>query len=207
MIFSRKTKPPHHPVLLFNGVPLQRVTEHKHLGVILDIKRKFEKHINEICNKACKLLGVMKLSRAHVPMSALEKVYVAFVRSKLEYGDVLFHTTPSKKKPFRLLPLKTDGLPRLMQKLETIRDTAARLITGCWKGSSTTKVYNLLGWQYLCQRRWSNQMSLFHKIIWKSLHLVSILHSPNNTDILTETSAKKQFCIKTFFPSCSFFLE
>ena len=209
MIFSRKTKPPHHPVLLFNGVPLERVTEHKHLGVILDIKLKFEKHINEICNKASKLLGVMKLSRAHVPMSALEKVYVAFVRSKLEYGDVLFHTTPSKKKPFRLLPLITDGLPRLMQKLETIQYTAARLITGCWKGSSTSKVYNLLGWQYLCQRRWSNQMSLFHKIIHKKVptylySLVSIVHSPSNTDILTETSAKKQFYIKTFFPSCSF---
>ena len=73
IIFSRKTKPPYHPTLLFNGVPLHRVTEHKHLGVILDKKLKFKKHINEICNKASKLLGVVKISKAYVPIPALEK--------------------------------------------------------------------------------------------------------------------------------------
>ena len=151
----------------------------------------------------------MKISRVHVPMAALEKVYTSFVRSKLEYGDVLYNITPSKKKPFQLLPLKIQELPKRMQKLETIQYNAARLITGCWKGSSTTKVYNLLGWQYLSQRRWSNQMSLFHKIIWKKVpnylsSLTYFVNSTRNTTMLVKTSAKKQFYKKSFFPSCSF---
>ena len=125
IIFSRKTKPPHHPVLPFNGIPLQRATEHKHLDVILDRKLKFERPMNEICNKASKLSGVMILLRTYATMSALQKLYISFVRSKLKYGGVLFHTCPSKKKPFQLLPLQTGALLRLVQKLESIQYRAA----------------------------------------------------------------------------------
>ena len=42
-------------------------------------------------------LGVMKISKAYVPIPALEKVYISFVRSKLEYGDVLYHINAFQK--------------------------------------------------------------------------------------------------------------
>ena len=145
MIFSTKTKQISHPPLSFNGIPLQRVSEHKHLGVKLDIKLNFESHINEICNKTSKLLGVMKMSRLHIPISALENVYKFFVRSVLEYGDVLYSKSPFHSKDKHVLPLDT-SLTKSMQKLESVQYKAARIITGTWKGSSTEKIYSLLGW-------------------------------------------------------------
>ena len=105
LIFSTKNKPIYHPPLTFNGIPLLRVTEHKHLGVTLDTKLNFESYITEICNKASKLLGVMKLASAHAPTSALENVYKSFIRSILEYGDVLYSISPFHNKDKHVLPL------------------------------------------------------------------------------------------------------
>ena len=44
LISSNNNKPPFHPTLFFNGNPVTRVIEQKHLGLILDKKLNFESH-------------------------------------------------------------------------------------------------------------------------------------------------------------------
>ena len=56
MLFSCKKKPVDHPQLFFNGSPVTRVNEHKHLGLILTPTLSFEKHIIEKEKKAKKIL-------------------------------------------------------------------------------------------------------------------------------------------------------
>ena len=56
-------------------------------------------------------------------------------------------------------------LPGLMGKLESVQYSAARAITGTWKGTSRDKLYAELGWESLSCRRWSRRLSLFYKII------------------------------------------
>ena len=64
VIFSFKKKKPYHPELIFNGVPVSREEHTKHLGVYLDSKLNFSKHIQEAVGKATKGLSIMKyLSR------------------------------------------------------------------------------------------------------------------------------------------------
>ena len=46
VIFSTKHNPPVHPSLYFNGVLVNRVNEHKHLGLALDKKLTFNSHIS-----------------------------------------------------------------------------------------------------------------------------------------------------------------
>ena len=65
------------------------------------------------------------------------------------------------------------------------------------QGISTSKVCNLLGWEFLCQRRcsWVKQMCLFHRIIWKLAplylpSLLSLVTSLRNDSMRVETSAK-----------------
>ena len=41
IIFSRKRNKIDHPVILFNGTPVKKVDEHKHLGLFLDSKLSF----------------------------------------------------------------------------------------------------------------------------------------------------------------------
>ena len=47
VIFSCKDKKPDHPELTFNGIPIARKPFTKHLGVYLDSKLNFSKHIKE----------------------------------------------------------------------------------------------------------------------------------------------------------------
>ena len=52
-----------------------------------------------------------------------------------------------------------------MEKLESVQYSAARVITGTWRGTSRKKLYAELGWEPLSGRRWSRRLTLFYKIM------------------------------------------
>ena len=52
LIFSRKIKKLLHPIFLFNIIPLSNSLFQKHLGLPLDIKLNFSKHIKSITKKS-----------------------------------------------------------------------------------------------------------------------------------------------------------
>ena len=60
VIFSRKTVKPFHPHVFFNEVPVERSVSQKHLGLHLDQKLDFSKHINEKISKALKIISTIK---------------------------------------------------------------------------------------------------------------------------------------------------
>ena len=51
VIFSCMKSSPNHPQLVFNGTIVAKVNSHKHLGLILDSRLPFEKHLNEKISK------------------------------------------------------------------------------------------------------------------------------------------------------------
>jgi len=60
VLFSCKKSSPNHPQLIFNGTAVANVNEQKHLGLILDSRLSFEKHLNEKIIKAKRNLGIIK---------------------------------------------------------------------------------------------------------------------------------------------------
>ena len=52
-----------------------------------------------------------------------------------------------------------------MEKLESVRYAAALAVTGTWRGTSRERLYNELGWESLCLRRWSRRLILFYKFV------------------------------------------
>ena len=54
VIFSRKSKKLLHSCLLFNGIPLKNSISQKHLGLTLDVKLNFVKHIKILLKKLVK---------------------------------------------------------------------------------------------------------------------------------------------------------
>ena len=74
VIFSRKFNKPNHPSLIFNNTVIIQSTNHKHLGMILDTKLDFQEHLGKIS----KTIGLLR------------KVNKSFIRSHLDYGDIIY---------------------------------------------------------------------------------------------------------------------
>ena len=51
-----------------------------------------------------------------------------------------------------------------MERLESVQYSAARAITGAWKGTSRKKLLEELGWETLDLRRWNRRLVLFYKL-------------------------------------------
>ena len=55
LLFSCKKNSPNHLPLFFNGTVVPKVNEQKHLGLTLDSKLSFERHLNEK-----RIVGIIK---------------------------------------------------------------------------------------------------------------------------------------------------
>ena len=108
-----------------------KVDEHKHLGIILDSKLTFCAHIKSAISKSRKGIGLLKYLSKYLPRHTLNELYKLYVRPHLDYGDVIYHI-PAKVCEFS----GSVALPSLMDKLESVQYSAARAITGTWRGTS-----------------------------------------------------------------------
>ena len=52
----------------------------------------------------------------------------------------------------------------MMQSLESTQYQSALAVSGAWKGSSITKQYEELWWEFLSDRRWLRRRCQFYKI-------------------------------------------
>ena len=138
VLFSCKKSNPYHPQLTFNGSVVAKVNEQKHLGLLLDSGLSFDKHLNGKIIKAKKNLGLIKYLSRSLPVKTLDQMYKALVRSHLDYCDIVYHI-PSKQDQFGGI------LNSIMVKAERIQYQAALAITGAWKGTNRSKLYDELG--------------------------------------------------------------
>ena len=135
------------PIYL-NGDLLDRVSAHKHLGLIIESDLTWNMHVAKVVQSAnlkmSILLRVKDLSRP-----TLDTLFKLHVRSILDYA----------------LPVYGPSLDqRQLSKLEKIQYLAARIVTSTPKCSSAEKLYKELGWESICNRIKFLSISLFHKI-------------------------------------------
>ena len=81
----------HPPDLLLDDSCLERVESFKYLGILLSSDLSWSKHIESICTKIHKLLGLLYCKfYKHAEPPALFQLYLSLVRPHLEYAsDVL----------------------------------------------------------------------------------------------------------------------
>ena len=157
--FSKKRIQTNHPPIFFNGAPVMRVQEQKHLGVILDSKLSFASHIQSVISKCRQGIGMLRFLSKYLPRHTLNEMYKLYVRPHLDYGDIIYHI-PQNICEFS----QTVTLTNLMEKLESVQYSAALAVTGAWKGTSRQKIYDELGWESLNFRRWSRRLVLFIRL-------------------------------------------
>ena len=98
---------------------------------------------------ANKGIGIIKKIRPFVPQSSLLIVYKSYVRSLLDYADIIYD------QPFNELFTET---------VEAVQYNSALAITGAIRGTSKQKIYQELGLESLADRRWLHRLCLFYKI-------------------------------------------
>jgi hypothetical protein len=93
--FSRKRSPLQTTYYLADDT-LERVSEIRDLGLILDDKFDFHRHVTGICKQASRTLGFVMRIAKQFHFGVAKILFGAFVRSKLEYGAVVWDPYESK---------------------------------------------------------------------------------------------------------------
>ena len=124
--FYRNSRRSTHPHLVFNNNNVSQTFSQKHQGVILDFKLAFEEHLNNVLAKVNKSISLLRKLRNLLPRTTLITIYKAFIRSHLDYGDILYDRALNK-------------LPK--EKLESIQYTACLALTGTIRSTPIEKIY------------------------------------------------------------------
>ena len=88
--FTRKATPPIVPVISFNNTAITGSEYQKHLGMTLDYRLAFDRHLEEKILKANKGIGLINRLRKFLPRDSLLTIYKSFIRPHLDYGDIIY---------------------------------------------------------------------------------------------------------------------
>ena len=206
LMFLRNKIKADHPEIFFNNTSVMKVDEHKHLGNILDSNLSLSAHIKSAISKSKKGIGLLTYLSKYLPRHTLNELHKLYVRPLLDYGDVIYHF-PAKVCEFSSSVIST----RLMEKLESVQYSAARVITGTWRGTSREKLYAELGWEPLSGRRWSRCLTLFYEMINNLTpictedpipSLQQLQYSLRNQDVIGRIKAGTEKFKSRFYPHC-----
>ena len=87
--FSRKINPVDTQPVYFNNLTVGSCETHKHLGLLLDKRRAFDCHVEEMTLKTNKGIGLITMLRRYLARNSLLTIYKAFIRPHVDYGDVV----------------------------------------------------------------------------------------------------------------------
>ena len=69
---------------------IEQVSSHKILGVVIDSQMNYESHINELCKKLSKLIGLLKHISPFLKQRQRETYYNGVIKPILLYGSMIW---------------------------------------------------------------------------------------------------------------------
>ena len=132
-----------------NNQVINRVSSTKYLGITISHNLNWNKHCDNICNKANSTLGLLKRILGECSSDVKARAYTSLVHPQLEYACSVWN-------PYT----KWD-----MDKIEMIYHRAARFVHNDYSRTShVSPMIDHLGWDSLEQRRLLHQATLLNKI-------------------------------------------
>ena len=133
-----------------NNILLQSVEQHKYLGVLLHNSMSWSKHIQEVINKATKILNFVKRTLYQCESSVKASAYITLVRPILEYASIVWD--PHQQ--------------YLIDNIEMIQRRAVRWVKQDYRLiSDVSDMMNDLQWPTLYERRKYCRLITFHKFL------------------------------------------
>ena len=148
----------------------------------------------------------MKQLKKWVAHHVLDQVYKMYTRPHLDYGDVVYHSAnPNKFDTF-----EPKNISPILNKADSIQYEAAKIVTGAWHGSSATKLYQILGWESLNERRIMRKLCILHEVSLNKYpyYLSEIIESCHSTReasrSLEQLRLNNIVCKRTRYPKAFF---
>ena len=88
--FSCKINPLDTPPIYFNNLAVAGCETHKHLGLLVDKRLAFDRHVEEMILRANKGVGLITRLRRYLLKNYLLTIYKTLIRPHLDYGDVVY---------------------------------------------------------------------------------------------------------------------
>ena len=148
--FSRR-KDINKPPLFMNNTQIKDVSEHKHLGIILQSNAKWKSQIDSIITKCSKRLNVLASLKFKFKRNTLETLYKSFIRPCMDYGNDTWSNCTLEQK----------------WELEKLQLKAARIVTGAIKGTVHENIYHECQWLSTYERRIRKNLVNYYKIYHK----------------------------------------
>lgn len=122
--------------LYFGGDVIHPSQSVRDIGVTIDSTLSMAPHINSTCKGAFHHLRSIAIIRKYLSEKTTEILVHAFVTSKLDFCDSLLYGVPKS----------------LLQKLQSVQNTAARLVTCSRKYDHVTPLLKDLHWLRIAER-------------------------------------------------------
>ena len=184
--------------LSLNNTNLEVLTQHKHLGIILQSNFKWDAHVTALAAKVSNLISCLKSYKYRFTRKTLEILYKSFVLPHFDYGDIIWDNCSET----------------LSTILENLHLEALRTISGSVRGTSHQKLYNETGFTTLKERRNRHKLIQYKKIAlglcpnYLSNLLPPLVSQVNpyhrrNPLVRTVPRSKTETYNRSFFPSTS----
>ena len=175
-------------------MPVHQTHCQEHWGVYLDMKLNFKLHIKEKISKAMKWICIIKKLSNVLPRKSLITIYKSFVRSHLDYGDLIYDQPNNEY---------------FCQQIESVQYNASLAITSAIKGTSRLKLYNEIGLESLKFRWWFRKLCTFFKIkrtglpsyLYDLIPKSSHMHNTRSLEDVATLYSRTDIFKYSFFPS------
>ena len=159
------------PVLniAINNTVIQQVEEVKLLGVTIDNKLSWDKHVQKVVTKMGNALSIIKRCAKYFTHTLAKQVIQALVLSNLDYCSIVWSSTSCGN----------------IRKLQLVQNKAARVALSCSWRTNVIKMHKTLGWLNVRNRLLSLLMVFIKnviitkspQIIYRKLCFSSLVHT------------------------------
>lgn len=165
--FTRNISPINFDYVINNKI-IKHVTEIKDLGIILDQKLTYEKHIDYVSKKSNKMLGfIMRSARYFYDFKCFKSLYFAYVNSQLSFASVIWNPQYNKY---------IDRIENIQRKFLIYVCSKRAISINVFDYNECCKFFKIIKLQ---DRRKINDITYARKILNGSLHVPNILSDFN----------------------------
>ena len=129
--------------------PIERVSESKTIGVVVDERLSWTAHIDYISKKISSGIGGLRQIRDFITQETAVTVYNSLIQPWFDYCDVVWDKLPATS----------------AERLQKLQNRAARVITKQGYEIRSKDIRRSLNWDDLAQRRYKHKATMMFKVL------------------------------------------